>query len=102
MAREDYQIEYKGEIMNISKAAKLRKLKYGSLNFNNLKKRFSMIEFIENKNNIIKFSIFGKIYYYGLVANKVRREGSREWFGKVISNIQKDIDHMMNNIEYES
>jgi hypothetical protein len=102
MAREDYEIEYKGEIMNISKKVKLIKLEYGSLNFNNLKKRFSMIEFIENKNNIIKFSIFGKIYYYGLVANKVRREGSREWFGKVISNIQKDIDDMMNNIEYES
>jgi hypothetical protein len=102
MAKEDYEIEYKGEIINVSKAAKLRKLDYGILNFNNLKKRFSMIDFIENKNNIIKFSIYGKIYYYGLVANKVRREGSREWFGKVIKNIQKDIDDMFNNIEYDS
>jgi hypothetical protein len=101
MAKEDYESTYKGETMNISKMAKMTKLYYGNINFNNLKRRFSMIDVIENKNNIIKFSIYGKIYYYGLVANKVRREGNREWFGKVITNIQKDIDDMFNNIEYE-
>jgi hypothetical protein len=101
MAKEDYESTYKGETMNISKMAKMTKLYYGNINFNNLKRRFSMIDVIENKNNIIKFSIYGKIYYYGLVANKVRRGGNREWFGKVITNIQKDIDDMFNNIEYE-
>lgn len=99
MSQKEYHTDYKGVDMNISKAAKLSKLEYGNLGFYNLKKRFNMIRVIENKNNIIKFEIYGKIYYYGLVSNKIRRQGSNKWIGKIITNIKNDIDDMFSQIE---
>lgn len=98
MAGEDYQTERDGVQMNISKAIRYDKRKIGYKNFNKLKERFD-IEFIEEKNNIIRFKLYGNEYYFGLVKSKLRKKGEKDWTGKLITKLKSDIDEMYKNID---
>lgn len=38
----------------------------------------------ENNNNILTLNIANEVYYYGLVSGKIRKQGSKDWTGKLI------------------
>lgn len=96
MSDEDngYKVLVDGKYVNISKVIKSKKVDYGEIKFYKLKQRFP-IDVINERNNIIMFSVYGNIYYYGVVKGVIRRKGEKEWHSKLITVLKKDIDNII-------
>lgn len=82
MASEDYRIEYNGVDMGISKYIRIKKANTGQKKFNQLVKKYGLVE-IENNNNIILFTYKEELYYYALVKHKIRKKGCKDWHTNV-------------------